>query len=100
MAKWPYSWPWPKVRLEVLERDRYICQIVGPKCAGKAVEVDHIIPPSEAPHLRIDLSNLRSACRPCNRARGQQRLAAMAHLNRQRVPEPSRDWFGTGGADR
>ena len=31
-----YPWPWPKVRLEILERDGWLCQIRGPHCTGKA----------------------------------------------------------------
>lgn len=56
---------WRVVRQQAFERDGYRCQIRGPKCKGKATEVDHIIPVNDGGAL-YDLSNLRSACKTCN----------------------------------
>jgi hypothetical protein len=68
VAKWPYNGPWPKIRLQILERDGQRCQIRLPKCLGAANQVDHKVPVEQggAPY---DPDNLRAACRPCNVAR-------------------------------
>jgi hypothetical protein len=39
-----YGGPWPALRLRVLARDGYRCQVRGPRCQGEATMVDHIIP--------------------------------------------------------
>jgi 5-methylcytosine-specific restriction enzyme A len=47
-----------------------ICQI-RIRCQGDvATEVDHIIPRCTRPDLRLEWSNLQSACRACNQAKG------------------------------
>jgi 5-methylcytosine-specific restriction protein A len=93
MADWPYCWPWPKVSEFVLKRDGYVCQIQGPKCTKVATESDHIIPPDEG-GAPFDSDNARASCAACNRARGAARMHAMAKLNRQNTPDPSRNWSG------
>jgi 5-methylcytosine-specific restriction protein A len=56
-------------RMEALIRDRFTCQI-RTHCNGAWTnEVDHIIPIEERPDLRLDLSNLQSACKPCHSAK-------------------------------
>ena len=60
---------WLRVRLQVLERDKYACS----KCrdAGKytkANTVHHLRPLSEAPHMALDLGNLTSLCHACHEA--------------------------------
>ena len=72
MARKPwYSGPWKRVRLTVLQRDDYRCQIAGPGCTRTATEVDHIPPAALDPtgHTWFDPDNLRAACQPCNLAR-------------------------------
>lgn len=59
---------WRRRRLEILERDGWRCQIQGPKCLGEANEVDHKAPISMG-GSKLDPSNLRAACRPCNLGR-------------------------------
>jgi 5-methylcytosine-specific restriction endonuclease McrA len=49
----------------VLARDRYTCQIKGPRCKTYATEVDHVIPRAEGGSV-FDMANLRAACGPCN----------------------------------
>jgi hypothetical protein len=56
---------WKRIRLQVLERDGYICRIRGPHCQGKATAVDHIIPMADGGAL-YDPANLRAACAWCN----------------------------------
>lgn len=65
----PYAWPWPIVRKQILTRDGYRCQIQGRNCKGNATQVDHIIPVPEAPHRRLDPTNLRASCSACNQDR-------------------------------
>jgi 5-methylcytosine-specific restriction enzyme A len=71
---------WSRIRLRVLERDDYTCQIAGPRCLGIATEVDHI-------GDRDDHSedNLRSACKPCHATRTWQQT--LARPPRRRQPE-------------
>jgi len=63
-----YDGAWQRVRLRVLQRDEYRCRIAGPKCVGDADEVDHIVP-IDAGGPRLDESNLRASCKPCNAGR-------------------------------
>jgi 5-methylcytosine-specific restriction endonuclease McrA len=63
---------WAKVRLEVLERDGYLCQIRIAGCTRRATQVDHIVPlttlgPDDP--RRDDPAALRAACRNCNTRR-------------------------------
>ena len=62
---------WRKIRLYVLERDGYECQIHGPTCTLIATLVDHIHPPDKGGAM-FDPSNLRAACAGCNNWRAQR----------------------------
>lgn len=86
MAK-TYDHAWQQVRRIVLHRDRYECQIRGPRCTQQATEADHIVALAKG-GARLDLTNLRAACRPCNAAEGGR----LGQARRQRTP--SRNWFG------
>jgi 5-methylcytosine-specific restriction enzyme A len=63
-----YDSTWEKLRLQALKRDGYICQ----ECLKEgrmvpASDVDHVVRfTSNTDPLRLDLSNLRSLCRPCH----------------------------------
>lgn len=59
---------WRLVRLRVLERDGWSCQIRGEGCLGRADTVDHIVPRAHGGPL-LDPANLRAACHVCNSAR-------------------------------
>lgn len=74
MAKPQYDGPWRRIRLEVLERDGWRCQIIGPKCKHIADQVDHIVA-IENGGSWWDKSNLRASCGPCNngRSKGHER---------------------------
>lgn len=65
---------WRALRVEILERDGYKCRIHGPKCKGKAAEVDHIIPVADGGAI-WDPANLRASCSACNVWRAQQQKA-------------------------
>jgi 5-methylcytosine-specific restriction protein A len=65
-----YDSAWRRIRVQALTRDKYLCQdclTVGR--VTSAQDVDHVQPIASAPHLRLDLSNLRSLCRPCHMAK-------------------------------
>jgi 5-methylcytosine-specific restriction endonuclease McrA len=81
---------WRAVRLKVLNRDHYRCQIQHPSvCLGHADTVDHIVPVSQAPQLALDPNNLRAACRPCNEHSGRTDAARnRRRTTSKRTPEP------------
>lgn len=58
---------WPTVRAWVLERDGHLCQICHQRPAS---DVDHIWPRRLGGTDHID--NLRAACGPCNKAKGDR----------------------------
>jgi len=79
MAKPQYNGPWPKLRLAILQRDRYVCQIRSPVCTKRATEADHIRKIRDG-GAWWDMANLRASCRKCNRG-----------WNRH-TPKPARNW--------
>lgn len=88
----PYDHDWQIVRLTILERDRYRCQIQLDGCEGTADRVDHIVPLDEG-GARLDPNNLRASCRPCNTRRTVGRKAQLiAALTTRPNTTASRDW--------
>jgi 5-methylcytosine-specific restriction enzyme A len=66
MARWPYGTrAWRAIRLVVLRRDRWTCQLRYPGCRTVARSVDHIVRPQDG-GAPFDLANLRAACVSCN----------------------------------
>jgi 5-methylcytosine-specific restriction protein A len=59
---------WKRVRLAILRRDEYRCQIQARGCKQVATTVDHITPRSEGGAM-FDPANLRAACTKCNYGR-------------------------------
>jgi 5-methylcytosine-specific restriction protein A len=62
---------WKAVRLKVLSRDKWKCQMCGVRCLGVAKgmpspEVDHIQPLKDFPQLKLEMSNLRTLCKSCH----------------------------------
>ena len=58
----------PKMKVRVLERDNYTCQMCGKTVKdGVKLEVDHIHPFSKGGS--DDISNLRTLCQECNRGK-------------------------------
>ena len=55
--------PWRRKRLQVFERDRYICQTCYRVCMSP--ECDHIVPVSQGGS--DDMSNLATICIECHR---------------------------------
>lgn len=53
------------MRLEALERDKYLCQACLERgVLTRATEVHHVIPIEIDPTRRLDLDNLVSLCKP------------------------------------
>jgi 5-methylcytosine-specific restriction endonuclease McrA len=89
----PYGGPWQQIRRQILHRDAYACQIRLPGCTVTATEVDHITSLTNGGG-RLDPSNLRAACKPCNIAARNRDVAARARG--ESTNSPSEDWYGTG----
>lgn len=58
---------WSKVRIMVFERDGHVCTYCG---STEQLECDHIVPVSRGGGN--DLMNLTTACRSCNRSKGDK----------------------------
>ena len=56
---------WKKLRLGILRRDNYQCQIRGPNCRGTANTVNHRLAVSEGGAF-FDPENLEASCGACN----------------------------------
>jgi 5-methylcytosine-specific restriction endonuclease McrA len=76
-----HSRTWRRIRLAVLDRDGWRCQIAGPECSSVATCVDHIVPRSEGGAM-WDPANLRAACRRCN---GRRSALALNERRRRRT---------------
>jgi 5-methylcytosine-specific restriction enzyme A len=76
---------WRKLRTEVLQRDKYRCQLREPGCGGKADQVDKILNVARGGNP-LDKTNLQAACAHCN-ARKAQREATIARNAWKRRPE-------------
>jgi len=59
-----YDKEWYQLRHAFLQRHPLCCV-----CGAKATHVDHIVSVREAPHRRLDPTNLRSMCGPCHSRR-------------------------------
>lgn len=63
-----YGWAWQQLRVQILDRDRYLCM----ECQRNgrvrlATEVDHIVERADGGTDRP--SNLQSLCSPCHKAK-------------------------------
>lgn len=55
---------WKAIRLQVLRRDKYLCQTCLPGRYTEATEVDHVIPRAQGG--THELSNLSAICEECH----------------------------------
>jgi 5-methylcytosine-specific restriction endonuclease McrA len=78
---------WQRLRLEVLAYYGGVCQIQGPRCAGRANTVHHLIPSSQAPELFWSIENLTASCGPCNYSDGARVAADNRRTAGERVAE-------------
>lgn len=83
---------WKRLRVKVLKRDNYRCQLREPGCTGDATQVDHITN-TAAGGAELDPDNCQSSCPTCN-ARKAQREAVKARTAWKRKPEqhPGMNW--------
>jgi len=64
-----YDETWRKLRAYVLRREP-LCRFCSERGrTTPATVVDHIVPISQAPELRLEPSNLRALCESCHNAR-------------------------------
>lgn len=91
----PYDAAWRRFRIRILDRDAWTCQIRGPRCVpdltirGNAT-VDHVTP-LRLGGERLDPSNARAACRPCNLRLGAQLGRRLQRPQRHNL-DNSREW--------
>ena len=78
---------WSKLRLRVLRRDGWLCQIHGDGCRLVAREVDHVVAGDDH-----SMANLQSVCVPCHKRKTQAESAtaraAMPRMARGSEPHP------------
>jgi 5-methylcytosine-specific restriction protein A len=73
---------WSSLRLFVLERDGYRCQLAYASCIVDATEVDHIEPGDD--HRPV---NLQAACVPCHRIKSAREGHAAKPKRRRRTEQ-------------
>lgn len=61
------SYPWRKVRAQALKKYGAVCMKCG---STENIEVDHVLPRSLYPGLKLKLYNLQILCREHNRKKG------------------------------
>lgn len=85
-----YGAAWEHLRLEVLERDGYLCQIGRGRgsCTIDATEVDHIIP--KAAGGSDELENLQAVCPTCHRAKTDRDATNQRRGGRSENENPGR----------
>lgn len=59
---------WDAFREAVFKRDDYTCQYCGAR--GCKLECDHVLPRAQGG--KTDMQNLKTACQPCNRSKGNK----------------------------
>ena len=79
-----------RFRDEVLRRDRYTCQVRGPRCVGNATQADHIVSWEEGGSH--DPSNGQAVCDPCHAQKTQEEAQrARARWKRRPPRHPGLD---------
>lgn len=67
------SEPWRRIRYDVIRRDKAQCQACGrSRKHGIVLHVDHIVPLSKDPSLKLDPKNLQTLCEDCNMGKGNR----------------------------
>jgi len=68
-----YGWDWQQLSVRY-RADYPLCEMCYQRgIATSSAEVHHIVSVSDAPWLRLELSNLMALCVPCHRAIDQER---------------------------
>jgi 5-methylcytosine-specific restriction enzyme A len=80
---------WAPLRLHILDRDHWQCQIRERGCTHVATDADHIVAVADGGEF-WDPSNLRAACKACNARLG----AAVARRRRARYATTDAVYWG------
>ena len=83
---------WPRLRVEVLVRDGYLCRIRYEGCLYIANEVDHVIAGDDH-----SMFNLQAACGPCHRAKSSREANASWSAKRAKGKHPGEPHPGARG---
>ena len=89
-----HSPEWQAVRLQVLDRDNYLCQVC--KRAGRvtpATTVHHIIPVRVDYSKRLDPANLETICKACHNTEHNERAMPLRDKQRKLKAEKRSDVF-------
>ncbi len=79
---------WDELRLSILDRDGWVCQLCGKELVGSDAHADHIVPKRPPFNGTDDPANLRAACADCNKRRnGEDDLVRETWLSPR--------WFAT-----
>ncbi|WP_313546448.1 HNH endonuclease signature motif containing protein [Corynebacterium sp.] len=74
------------LRQTIMRRAGGQCEKRGPNCAGKATQVDHIIPVAEGGEDTV--ANCEATCDPCHDPKTQEEAArGRARVARKRQPD-------------
>lgn len=98
------STSWRRLRLQVLKRDNYQCQVRLAGCTVVATSVDHIYPVHLCPELGLEPFNCRSACVHCNSVLGARYGNSLRANSQTRARKRSRQrgrnyWAAMGSSD-
>lgn len=72
--------PWRRLRLEILERDGYVCQLQLKGCSVTATVIDHKY--NRARGGSDHRANLQAACKPCNDRKSHDESAIGRNQNK------------------
>lgn len=61
---------WRELRLQILQRDGWVCRYCGGRAPIVPLHVDHIKPRSRFPELELEAMNLQVLCEDCNIGKG------------------------------
>jgi 5-methylcytosine-specific restriction endonuclease McrA len=70
---------WKRLRMTVLLRDSYVCQLQLPGCTGRATSAHHVLGRGVTGD---DVAHIVAACRNCNQAVGDPSRADPPHSGR------------------
>jgi len=71
-----YGWDWQQLS-ERYKKENPLCVVCAERgIATAAEEVHHVVPITEAPWLRLAVSNLMALCVPCHRSIEEERRKA------------------------
>lgn len=86
---------WHALRGRALARDGYCCVLCGTCVRGKRkARIDHIHPIKTSPHLKLELTNVRTLCAACDNRRHREKYTEVRN-----VPQVNLDGTPAGWLD-